>query len=260
MSRIRSKLKNAFRAAYYFVRMLTRTNQIERGVCGAHFLDATEGDAVRRAFDRFASLETSRELLRALPDPGAKLQDHAALAQCPPGSLGRIYLDFMVGHGLNVDFIMEATALFCRMRAENAQRTWYRRHISVAHDLRHVVSGYDATPRGEVCNLCFAFGQNGHHGVAMLALFACTLAIARGDLGFLSACLEAFRRGRAATPIDFLPWELCLDAPLASCRAALGLRPPQRFAGHLSPDAYWSEPASGPVDAVQSLAAVLSPA
>ncbi len=253
-----SPLSNIFRGAYYFARMLTSPKR--RGFYAAHFLNSVEGQTVWRSFDRFASLDSSRELLGSMPSSGALLSDRAVLGAGAADTLGHIYLDFMISTGFSSDYISGLAEMFSRLRSEDEQRAWFRRHVAVAHDLRHVISGYGATPRGEYCNLCFTFGQTGHPGVACLAMLAAAHVLAGGDLGFLRAGLEAFRRGRGSTLIDLLPWELCLGVPLATCREALGLRPPKHFADHIGPNAYDAEGASARIDSVQRLAAVLAPA
>ena len=202
MSRLDAKPKNGLMGAYYFARLVTSPNR--RAYFGALFLDCVEGEAVRRAYERFCVLGASAEVLRKRPDPAGALDDRAALASCPPSSLGRVYLDFLVSNGLESGFITEASEMFSRMRGEDEQRTWYRRHISVAHDLRHVISGYDVSPRGEFSSLCFSLAQTGHAGVAWLALLAASLALAKGEFAFLPAGAEAYRRGKAAASIDFL--------------------------------------------------------
>ena len=259
MARLGSKLKSVARGAYYFAR-LTVGSKAEQAFYGAHFLNNLEGDTVKLAFERFAALETSAELLRTMPDPSAVLADRAALAERPPGALGRVFLDFVTTNGFDSEFMTGPAEMFSRMRGEDEQRAWFRLHISVIHDLRHVISGYDASPRGEFCNLCFTFGQSRHRGIGFICVLAAMLAMAKGDFGFLPAGLEAVRRGRESTLIDLLPWELCLGTSLAACRAALGVRPPKRSVGQVAPDAYVQEPAAGRVDPVHSFAGVLSPA
>ena len=259
MSRVGSKLKSVAWRTYCFARMLTGSKS-QQAFYGAHFLNSLEGDTVRLAFDQFAALETSAELLRTMPNPSALLADRAALAERPSGTLGRVFLDFVTANGFDSEFMTGSAEMFSRMRGEDDRRAWFRLHISVIHDLRHVISGYDASPRGEFCNLCFTFGQSRHRGIGVLCVFAAMLAIAKGDFGFLPAGLEAVRRGRGSTLIDLLPWELCLGTPLATCRAALGVRPPKRSVGQVAPDAYIPEAAGGRVDPVHSFAGVLSPA
>ena len=252
------KLKNAAMGVYYFARLATCRSR--RGFYGAHFLNAFEGDTVRRAFDRWAGLGSSAEALRRMPDSAGLLADRPGLGRLPPGSLGRAYLDFLTVHDISGDFINEAADLFSRMRGEDGPRTWFRRHVAVAHDLRHVIAGYDISPRGEFCILCFSFGQTRHAGVGALALFAGARAVAKGDFGILRSGAEAHRRGREGVLFDLLPWELCLDAPLAVCREALGLSPPRLFPAPVAPDAYVEKAADSQLDPEQSFAAVLAAA
>ncbi len=236
MSSARSQLKIVLGCARDFVMMLTHPRQ--REFYGTRFVNSSEGVSQTLAYERFKSLVTSAGLLQSLPDPAALLGDRAVLSEGPPGTLGRKLLEFMDSNGLTVGFITNLVDEFDRGRGEDPQRAWFRRRTAVAHDLRHVLSGYGVCRCGEICNLFFRLGQTEHRGVAVLAVFGALLELASGNFKVISQVLEAYRRGRRSMPIDDFPWELYLGVPLAQCRAVLGLTPPKHFPAHVAPDAY----------------------
>ncbi len=236
MSSVKSQLKIVLGCARDFGMMLTHPRQ--REFYGTRFVNNSEGATQDVAYDRFISLETSVELLRSLPDPAALLGDRERLTEGPPGSLGRKLVEFMDSNGLTVGFITNLVDDFDRGRGEDPRRAWFRRRTAVAHDLRHVLSGYGACRCGEICNLFFRLAQTGHRGVAVVAVFGAMLELASGNFRVVSQALEAMRRGRRSMPIDDFPWELYLDVPLAQCRAVLGLTPPKHFPAQVAPDAY----------------------
>src|SRR5277367_3567204 len=62
---------------------------------GVAFLRATEGNAARRAFDRFRASPVGHDVLRRPQALRDHLLDRHGLAAMPAGSLGRVYLAFM---------------------------------------------------------------------------------------------------------------------------------------------------------------------
>ena len=210
----------------------------------ARFIDSTEGTSQARAYEEFVGLESSAPLVASLPDPVLLLEDRPALAAAAPASLGRVYLDFLEANDLRLGHIMDLVAEFSDRRSEDAPRAWFRRRTAAAHDLRHVLTGYDASHLGEYCNLCFRFAQTGHRGVGVLIGFAAIVLLAEGNLRVFSAGLEAWRRGRSSAAIDLFPWEDYLRSPLAEARAALGLTPSRHFPDQIEPGAYGLTPAA----------------
>ncbi len=236
-------LLRGLRESVHHLALLVR-NPNDPDTHAARFIDSTEGTSQARAYDEFVALESSAPLLASLPDPVFLLEDRPALAAAPPASLGRIYLAFLEANDLRLGHIMDLVAEFSDRRREDVPRAWFRRRTAAAHDLRHVLTGYDASHLGEYCNLCFRFAQTGHRGVGVLIVFAAVVLLAEGNLRVFSAGLEAWRRGRRSAAIDVFPWEDYLRAPLAEARAALGLSPATHFPGQIEPGAYGLPPAT----------------
>ena len=256
MPRTRSKLKQAIESGHHLIMMLTHPRQPD--TYAAKFLDSTEGSSVARAFDRFAALDSSAQLLRTMPDPVVLLTEQASPTEGPADTLGQAHQDFMAANGLTVDYLVGLNGDVSEQRQEDAQMTWFRRRLVTSHDLRHVLTGYNTSHAGEYCNVCFRFAQTRHWGVAALAVLAALVLLGRGEFRGVWAGVEGFRRGRRAMSLDLFPWELYLDVRLAECRAILGLTPPRHFARQVEPDAYLDDASAdrgGPIPAAATVPA-----
>jgi|SRR5947207_4602232 len=216
----------------------------ERAVYGHRFLAATTGNAIERSFAMFGATEDGHRLLRSRPNSAQALSDRAALSGCPPGSLGKCYIDFIDEYGLDARYHWYLQPAGSSSPADPL-RQWYRLRIHVTHDLRHVVAGYRPNELGEVCLMAFRFAQLRHFGTLVLTLVgAFNLFLRRRGPVFCSV-FEAYHRGRHSRLLDLLPWEASLGEQLAVHRAALGLKPPQRYPASFAPDDYiTSEPAA----------------
>jgi ubiquinone biosynthesis protein COQ4 len=192
---------------------------------GVAFLRATEGNASRRAFDRFRASPVGREVLRRRQPLRDHLLDRDGLAAMPDGSLGRVYLDFMERENISVPSLLDlaTTDPYPPMSAKE-WRFVERSHVM--HDLWHVVTGYGREAAGEVCILAVRSAQMRHLGVWLLCLGG-MLKVGR-DLGSHRVCAaarEAYTRGRRAAWLDGVDWEALLAEPLDVVRARLNLPP-----------------------------------
>jgi ubiquinone biosynthesis protein COQ4 len=192
---------------------------------GVAFLRATEGNAGRRAFDRFRADPLGRDALRRPRSLRDHLLDRDALAAPPPGSLGRVYLAFMERENISVPSLLDLATSdpYPPMSAEE-WRFIERSHVM--HDLWHVVTGYGQDEAGEVCILAVRSAQMRHLGVWVLCLGG-MLKVGR-DLGsqqMRAAVREAYARGRRAAWLYGVDWEAMLTEPLDVVRARLNLAP-----------------------------------
>lgn len=64
--------------------------------------------------------------------------DLAALQQLPPDTLGGAYARHMIAHGFNVDAF-----------ADPERGTKFERRLGIAHDVQHIITGFDTSPVGE---------------------------------------------------------------------------------------------------------------
>ncbi|MEZ4384793.1 MAG: Coq4 family protein [Nannocystaceae bacterium] len=105
---------------------------------------------------------------------------------------------------------------------------YIRERVRMNHALIHVLTEYDASPRGELAVQSFFVGQLGNLASGTM-LAAGLLQIIQDDPGQLGDVLllvtEAFERGRTARPFLGMPWEELFPAPAAQIRELFGLTP-----------------------------------
>jgi ubiquinone biosynthesis protein COQ4 len=190
---------------------------------GVAFLRATEGEAARRAFDRFRTTEPGRDVLDRRVTLCDHLVDRDALHALPAGSLGRNYLDFMDRENISVPNLLDL-ATSDPYPQLSAEEWWFAERSHVMHDLWHVVTGYGPDEIGEVCILAVRSAQMRHLGVWMLCLFG-MFKVGRdhGRRKVRAAVREAFQRGRHAAWLYGVDWEAMLAQPLDVVRQRLRL-------------------------------------
>src|ERR1700683_390469 len=93
-------------AAFRAMRNLTRDKEDTRQV----FLlnSALRGKTTERQFERFRQSETGKAVLAERRKLLDRLNDRAALAALPAGTLGRAYYDFMSAENLSAAGLVEA--------------------------------------------------------------------------------------------------------------------------------------------------------
>jgi ubiquinone biosynthesis protein COQ4 len=156
----------------------------------------------------------------------------ASLEGYAPGTLGHAYLRFMVDNNL-----VERLALGYRELHEEFKASGKLDNIPPVmeykvlrgyqtHDLHHVLTGYEATPFGELALQAFQLAQQDFPYSAM------TIATIMGHMTLvdpylikpgMDAITDGWAYGRAARSIQFVAFEDMLDRPLDEVRAEYGL-------------------------------------
>jgi len=186
------------------------------------------GPTVQREFDRFAADPVGARLLsqRPRPDLNALLCDHAALAEMPPGSVGRVYLDYLGGEGMGAaDYFLDAAGL--EEKAErfgwSEDQLWYVRRMANSHDIFHVVAGYDRDITGEIGVIAFTAGQIPLLPLRLLLPYLFALYPTR-PLAWGRYVRDAYRHGRQTPSLACVDYEGILATPLADARHVIGMR------------------------------------
>lgn len=177
---------------------------------------------------------------QALPEQEAFLNEHYfaepldldALGGMPQGTLGRAYHDFIVSNGLEKNIAvnyrqfhdsMAASGLLDRMPV--ALRYAIIRGFQL-HDMLHVLTGYEATPGGEIALQAFCLAQ------IRFPYFGMWMSVTTTRMTFLDpdtilpvmdAITDGWRFGRAAHNIQFLRLESMVERPLDELRKEFGL-------------------------------------
>jgi len=195
-------------------------------------VDALKGRQTERGLRRFAATELGRQVLAERRHLIDTLNDRAALAVLPRGTLGREYHEFLAEENLTAAGLAEVP----RDRGEmTADEQLFANRMRDTHDLFHVITGYGREPMGEVCALAFTYSQMKGRGIAVIA-FVGMLKISRElpGCGVPGAVAEAYRRGRSAARLAVQDWEALMDQPVAALRDRFGLRPPVRYQAALA--------------------------
>jgi ubiquinone biosynthesis protein COQ4 len=155
-----------------------------------------------------------------------------ALEGYAPGTLGHTYLRFMRDNNL-----VERLALGYRELHEEFRASGKLDNIPAVmeykvlrgyqtHDLHHVLTGYEATPFGELALQSFQLAQMDFPYSAM------TIATIMGHMTLvdpylikpaMDAITDGWAYGRASRSIQFVAFENMLDRPLDEVRAEYGL-------------------------------------
>ena len=158
----------------------------------------------------------------------------AALDDCQPGTLGHAYHSFMVENDL-----VEQLAAGYRARHDELRASGKIDRMPDAlaykvlrgfqtHDLHHVLTGYPATPLGELALQAFQLAQMDFPYAAMwIAVVTGHMALVDPHLikPAMDAISEGWSHGRSARSIQFVRFEERLDQPLQAIQAEFGLRP-----------------------------------
>jgi ubiquinone biosynthesis protein COQ4 len=213
----------AIRAAGALLRNPEDTRQVFKVIA------ALRGRSAERLFARFASSETGAAVLadrRRLLD---RLEDQAALAALPAGSIGRAYLAFMQEENLSAGGLVMASEVG---EAEHftADGRLVRERMRDMHDLTHVLTGYGRDGLGELCLLAFMYRQTGNRGGALIALMGMR-RFPKGPVGRTArkALFEAFRNGAKGAWMPGLDWEALLGEDLESLRQRLRMPRPDAY-------------------------------
>ncbi len=190
--------------------------------------DALGGQGDEPTFQSFIAHPDGRRLLIEKPVLIDALADRAALARLPDGSLGRAYLDFARRNGFPADGIKQANERgLGHLNAQlDAQRNWFFDRVGAMHDLWHVLTGYGTDEAGEAALLAFSIAQGlASRTLRVLLVAAAVMAPKRDGFAFQRYLRQAFRRGRAASPLFVQRYEKLLAQPLGEVRAGLGIVP-----------------------------------
>jgi ubiquinone biosynthesis protein Coq4 len=158
--------------------------------------------------------------------------DLDSLKALPSGTLGHAYRDFMVSNDLmerlaeGYKDLHEQFATEGKLDRMPAILKYKVLRGYQTHDLHHVLTGYPATPMGELALQAFQLAQVEFPYAAMW------MAVATGHMAFvdpwltrpaMDAIAHGWAYGREARSIQFVKFELMLDQPLDEVRRAYGL-------------------------------------
>ena len=190
---------------------------------------AMAGPSLRRGLWRLRNTAFGQRALRERPILLHRLNDRAALAALPAGSLGRAYHDFVYGEQLSADELVAASQGDAGYTFADPDLSWFRERLRDQHDLWHTLTQYGRDPFGEACLLAFTYAQMRNRGVGLLVLGGgWRLARAMGPR-VLVALWQGFQAGRHASWLPAEDWERLLALPIEEVRRMLAVRPPSVY-------------------------------
>ena len=237
--RTRIQPLTALRAFFRLIRDPEDTTQV--GVV----LAALRGRGTDPVLERFLRRPDGEEILRRPRTLVDVLTDREQLASLPEGSLGRIYVDYMIREQLSAESLTALTGGLADTESE-LDRVLEDR-ITVMHDLFHILTGYGRDLVGEAALLAFTYAQTRsralgfilatNYALTLLAYLPAfllpsflpdpppgfedpeTLASLRGQLR------EGYRRGAEAGWLPGADWEALLELPLDEVRRRFAIAP-----------------------------------
>ncbi len=199
-------------------------------------MKALTGKSLWKQYQRFAKTDVGARIIAEDISLLDTLMDREALSKLPEGSLGRVYLDFMIREGLTADGLVDASDdTLSRFNDRGLQI--YAGRTRELHDLWHVVTGYGRDGLGEYCVVGFSYSQTKSLGFAAISLMgAIDLTRKFPRQGVFKAVRQAFRIGRQAAWLPAADWEALLKEPFEDVRATLKLAEPTYYkaAAHIS--------------------------
>jgi ubiquinone biosynthesis protein COQ4 len=185
-------------------------------------IESLSGNTLYRIWKRMTKTENGRRLLSERPDIVTRLEDRAALAQLPEGSLGRAYLAFVERENISPAGIREAGKKGMTNEIPLSDPYDYvHARMRDTHDLWHAAVGYHGDLLGETALLGFIFAQTRNPAIALIMGVGLLKTIGAPDAR--AVMLDGHRRGRAAAWLPEQAWETLLPLPLAEVRSRLRL-------------------------------------
>jgi ubiquinone biosynthesis protein COQ4 len=190
---------------------------------------ALTGKSLWKQYQRFAKTTVGKRILDEKIDLLDTLANREALAKLPEGSLGRVYLNFMINECITAEGLVEVSAEAYE-KIDHEELAHYTMRTREMHDLWHVVSGYGRDGLGEVCIVAFSYPQTKSLGFgAIAAMGAYTFARQFPKQGVLKAVWQAYRAGRNAAWLPGQDWEHLLTQPIEDVRAQLNITDPSHY-------------------------------
>jgi ubiquinone biosynthesis protein COQ4 len=183
-------------------------------------ISALSGATRQRVLRKLRHTPVGRRLLQEQKALAPVLEDRERLRGLPEGSLGRAYLHFCERHGISANGLIAAS----EQATENDTYAWDERLVQArmrdAHDLWHVVTGYETDLIGEACVLAFTVAQtrNPAIGLIVIAAFFSDHGEKRVKQKLLA---QAFVRGLRAAWFPAADWEGLMARPLSEIRGEL---------------------------------------
>jgi len=195
-------------------------------------IEALKGNADFTAYNEFVATDIGQKVISEKRSAIDFLSNREWLRSLPEGSLGRVYLDFMVSEGLTAEGLRDVSydGGFAGENEVSEQDRVFSEWNRDIHDLFHVITGYHRDPLGELSVLAITYQQTKSLGVAFISLLG-GLEIKRIFPGakVFKAIFQGFKIGKQCENLVAQDWEYLLTLPIEDVRQKLGLRQPTHY-------------------------------
>ena len=193
---------------------------------------ALNGRSTMRGYHRLLNTRGGGPQAYAREELIELLDDDAAMARFPAGSVGAEYFAWRVAEGLSAEGLAQESRKgldLSRLETRHPY-AWFGRRIRDVHDIWHILSGYGRDSLGESCLVAFSYAQTRGPGWALIAVGAALNAKRLGGgAEHRAAIWEGYQRGRRAKWLLAEDYRAILAEPVAVARARLGITPPRLY-------------------------------
>lgn len=196
-------------------------------------LDALSDHNGRQSYIRLKDCPYGQRVIHTPGLIASQMADSANLSNLPSGTFGRVYYETILARGFAPDDVtnaaLDADSLpEFALRYPHVQRVY--EHIIAAHDLRHILTGYETDVLGEACLLAFDNAQMPDLGVKTLALLLMMKMKQVLPFAPVIACLkEAEMLGRRAEWLASCDLGGLFGVPLDQVRTNLSIGVPKAY-------------------------------
>lgn len=156
----------------------------------------------------------------AVKNPIPDRTDIDALAECPPGSLGRSLYNMIVENGYDPE-VLDRDAIALSQLPHSLH--YLNARILQMHDVWHLVAGYETTSSNEIAISAFQLAQFGHNYSSMFLAAVMAISTFKEPRGFtilMQIICEAWQHGRQSPAMMNIEWEKEWNNSLESIRSA----------------------------------------
>lgn len=192
---------------------------------------ALNGDIAGRNYRKLLKTPDGGRLAYQRLELAERLSNRAWIDSFPAGTVAAAYRDFLDSTGYTAQGLVELSSAEGPGAQAQHPHAWFGRRERDAHDLWHILTGYQADePLGEACLAAFSYGQTGGLGWVFIAGGAALKSIRiTGKTSFARAVMEGYRRGKRATWLSAEDYERLLAEPLADARRRLNITPTRAY-------------------------------
>lgn len=190
---------------------------------------ALNGGSTAKGYARLLETAQGGRLAYERAELTDRLKDTAWLESLPADSLGAAYLAFLRRNGFTPDGLVETSKVGATPVEQRHPYAWFGRRTRDAHDLWHILTGYETDGLGEACLVAFSFAQTGGLGWALIAFGAWARSMRMGGRAQARSIVEGWRMGRRAGWLQAEDYDRLLAEPLDAARRRLKLERPERY-------------------------------